>query len=120
MKKNKGVTLIETIVIIAILGIFGLIFLAMIGGGIPNSGQHTGIVTSVEKEGIIWQTYGAYIKTSAQATQEDKYCVTDSSVVAQLQDDAQQIKEVTVQYSRGFFVWPWQCGSESSIINSVK
>lgn len=48
---------------------------------IPNSGQHTGYVSSVEQSGIIWKTWTAYIKTDPQSSQEDAYCVTDSYVV---------------------------------------
>lgn len=124
MKTNKGGTVIEVLVALVIIlvvvgGLIGILF-ALIGGGVPNSGQHTGIVTSVEQEGIIWHTYKAYVKTSAQSTQEDAYCVTDPQVVTALQNDADAIKEVTVYYSRGFFVGPWSCGGESSIIRSVK
>lgn len=125
MKYNKGATLIEGLVLTVFFGVIAIIIasivLLIIGFKSPTSGQHTGIVTSVEENGIIWHTWSAYIKTSAQATQEDRYCVTDPAVVAQLQADADSVREVTVHYSNGLIVWPTECkGDDESIITSVE
>lgn len=118
--KNRGFSVIEVIVSIVIVVVFAMAVLTLIGFKEPSSGQHTGIVTAVEKNGIFWPTYSAYVKTSAQSTQEDQYCVIDPAVIGQLQSDAQAVKEVTVSYNNGLFVWPWQCGSsDESIITAV-
>jgi hypothetical protein len=106
-------------------GIFFLILIALIGFGTishigPNNGQHTGFVSSVEQSGIIWKTWRAYVKTDPQSSQEDSYCVTDPAVVSQLQNTEQSKESVTVNYSSPLFVWKWQCGGESAIVNSVQ
>lgn len=118
--KKRGITVIESLVILTIIGIVVTVVLSSIGLNKPNSGQHTGIITAIEQHGFIWRTTRAYVKTSAQSTQEDEYCVTDPTVIAQLQDDAANTREVTVYYSGGLFIWPWQCTGEGSIINAVK
>jgi hypothetical protein len=87
---------------------------------VPNSGQHTGYVSSVEQSGIIWKTWTAYIKTDPQSSQEDRYCVTDPDAVSELQGDGASRTLVTVDYSAPLYVWKWQCGSEPSIINSIQ
>lgn len=118
---KKGFTLIELLVIIAIVGIVcSVIFGLFIQIHAPNSGDHTGYVTAVEQEGLIWHTYRAFIKTDPQSSQEDQYCVTDPDVISQLQKDSESRTLITVGYSIGLITYPWQCKGESSIINSVK
>lgn len=108
------------------LGWFFIIALALFGWGTishigaTNNGQHTGYVTAVEQEGLIWKTWRAYVKTDPQSSQEDSYCVTDPSVVNQLQSIEQTRELVTVSYSSPFLVWKWQCGGEQSIISGIQ
>jgi len=103
-------------------GIFGLIVLALLGWGLishigtANEGQHTGYVTAVEKEGIIWKTWRVYIKTDPQSSQEDKYCVEDESLIPKLQKMQESRQLVTLNYSSPSIVWAWQCGKEPAII----
>ncbi len=85
---------------------------------IPNSGQHTGYVTSVEQSGIIWKTWTAYVKTDPQSSQEDSYCVTDPNVVRDLQSAATEKSSITVYYSVPLMTWKWHCGWEQSTIVS--
>lgn len=126
MRANqKGATFIEglvvTVIVLVVIGFVGVCIASIAGLRSPTSGQHTGIVTSVEQNGVIWKTYSAYIKTSAQATQEDRYCVTNPAVVVQLQQDADAVKEVTVHYGNGLFIWWSECkGADESIITSVE
>src|ERR1017187_9656964 len=119
MKKqfNKG-TVDEGLGIgLFVIAVIVLLFIANFH--IPNSGQHTGYVSSVEQSGLFWKTWTAYIKTDPQSSQEDTYCVTDPSVVNQLQSAATQRNLVTVYYSAPMVVWKWQCGSEQSIIQNI-
>ena len=85
----------------------------------PGSGQHTGYVTSVEKSGIILQTWTVYIKTDPQSSQEDTYCITNKATIAALQNYEKQRAPVTVYYSSPFILWTWQCPQKSAVINSV-
>lgn len=88
---------------------------------LPANGGHTGYVTAVEKSGYIFDTWTAYIKTDTQSSQEDKYCVTDQSLVAELQSVQETNAKVTLEYQNGFFIPPWQCkGSDQSIITKIK
>jgi len=104
---------------------FGLLIVAVIillfttNFHIPNSGQHTGYVTSVEQSGIIWKTWTVYIKTDTQSSQEDTYCVTNPSVVSDLQLAATRKSSVTVYYSVPLLTWKWQCGGEQSTVQSI-
>jgi hypothetical protein len=86
---------------------------------VPNSGQHTGYVTSVEQSGLIWKTWTVYIKTDPQSSQEDTYCVTDPKVVSDLQTLVIGKDSVTVYYSIPLLTWKWRCGSEQSMIVTI-
>lgn len=109
------------VVVLVVVGGFTLFLLfvgiLLIGGGTPNEGTHTGYVTAVEKEGIIWRVNSAYFKTDTQSSQEDKYCASDD-VVTQLKEAQVAKKLVTIEYKRGFFLFPWECSlsSETEII----
>lgn len=121
--KTGGVGMGVLLVIVTII-----VIVALICGGIwfflgfhpSNSGEHSGYITSVEKEGVIWKTWKAYVKTDTQSSQEDSYCVTDSGVVDQLKAVQESGKRVTVIYSRPIWVSPIACNGEPSIIRSIK
>ena len=110
----SGITIVVVIVVLFLLSI------CLGSFRVPNSGQHTGYVSSVEQSGIIWQTWTAYIKTDPQSSQEDAYCVTDPDVVSELQEDGASRTLVTMDYSAPLYVWKWQCGNEPSIINGIQ
>ena len=88
--------------------------------GSTNQGQHTGYISAVEKSGLIWKTWRAYVKTDPQSSQEDDYCVEDDAIVSALQSAQESRKIVTVSYSLPRLVFKWQCGGESSIIRSIQ
>jgi hypothetical protein len=113
---NSGEAGMEAIGLIAIIVIA---ILCTANFHIPNSGQHTGYVSSVEQSGIIWKTWTAYIKTDPQSSQEDTYCVTDQNTVTALKSAATNRGSLTVYYSVPLLTWKWQCGGEQSIIQSV-
>lgn len=119
MKKqfNKGTAdegLVIGLLVIAVIASF-----FTVNFHIPNSGQHTGYVTSVEQSGIIWKTWTAYVKTDPQSSQEDTYCVTDSKTVTALQSAETEKSSITVNYSVPWMTWKWQCGYEQSTIQSI-
>ena len=87
----------------------------------PTNGEHTGYVTAVENSGYVFHTWTAYVKTNTQSSHEDKYCVTDSSVVQALQYAQENGAKITIEYGDNFFMPFWQCkGSDQSIINNIK
>lgn len=84
-----------------------------------GAGDHTGYITSVEKNGVFFKTGTAYLKTSTQATQEDAYCVIDPSVYDQLQADSVSGVHVNVHYHSWFAAGIANCDGEGAIIDSV-
>ena len=108
--------------------VWGFLILIFIGGVMafnsfhsPTNGEHTGYVTAVENSGLIFHTWTAYFKTNTQASQEDKYCAIDSNLISELQTAEQNNEQVTITYSNGFFVPPWQCGGGTeSIITGIQ
>lgn len=63
-----------------------------------ETGTHTGYVTATEQTGFFFHPYSVYIKTNAQSSQEDKYCVIDPSLYAQLQKDSQTSAHITLSF----------------------
>lgn len=122
MKNKNGGFIEEFVVLVVVVGIIGLIiaacFIDHIGG--TSSGQHTGYVTAIENNGIIWHTTTAFIKTDPQSSQEDKYCVMDSSVVAQLKKAADTRELITINYYEPVLVWSSECDHEGAIISSIQ
>lgn len=119
----RGITLIETLVIFAIIFIFIVIIgVAVSGFNLSTSeGEHSGYVTAVETHGVIFKTVSVYFKTDPQSSQEDRYCVISSDLVAQLKNVQEKRNRVTVVFSNGHWVPPWDCkGDDGSIIRSIK
>jgi uncharacterized protein YxeA len=110
--KKIIISLIIIILVIIFITSFG-IFQA------KYSGQHTGYVTSVEKSGVIFQTWTAYIKTDPQSSQEDTYCITNPNIITDLQNYEKERIPITIYYSAPVILWKWQCEKKASIINSV-
>jgi len=65
----------------------------------PTNGSHTGYVTAVEKNGIIWKTGRVYVKTDTQSSQEDKYCVKDQVIYDELVKAQTNKEKVTLKFS---------------------
>ena len=85
-----------------------------------ENGQHTGIVTAVETNGVIWKTNRVFFKTDAQSSQEDVYCVIDPAIKLQLIDYQKAKKEVTIFYDDYMFIGQPLCkGEEGGIITGV-
>jgi hypothetical protein len=121
MKSNKGSTLIEALVLFVVVGIifltFGLPFLVIRYQ--TSSGEHTGYVTAIEKNGIIFKTGHAYVKTDTMSSQEDQYCVIDDAVYAQLQQYAANKTHVDIYYVSWLNAGIQNCAAEDAIITKV-
>lgn len=104
----------------SILALISTIIGAITFGGAPTRGEHVGIVTAVETSGIFWQTHSVYVKTDAESTQEDVYCVTDASLLEPLRNLSKTREHVTLRFHRpGVWVGPWDCGGQSAIVYEV-
>ncbi len=85
-----------------------------------ENGQHTGIVTAVETNGVIWKTDRVYFKTDVQSSQEDAYCVIDSAVKHALEEFQINKKIVTIYYDNYMIIGYSLCKSEGAIIIGVQ
>ncbi|MDP1729041.1 MAG: hypothetical protein Q8L27_02450, partial [archaeon] len=120
--KNHKKVMMWVFIFIGISIIWGILgnFMTMFG---ESDGEHTVLVTAVEyNKGIFFGGYGAYVKTSAESTQEDYYCIlkTDIELINQLKDISKSRKMVTLHYSNPLIVWVWDCPYGTSIIREVK
>jgi len=114
--KRKIISVAGCVFVVVCIALFVYLFSVF---QTPDSGQHTGYVTAVEKTGIVFQTWTAYIKTDPQSSQEDTYCVTDSHTISDLQTYEKDRTPVTVYYSTPILLGSWQCAHPASIIHSV-
>ena len=113
----------------AFLGILGvLVMIYLIFWFLPfgvikyqttSDGEHTGVVTAIEKTGIFFKTWTAYVKTSPTSTQEDTYCVIDPTVISELQSDADNQTVVDLHYVSWLKTGIQNCNGEPAIITSV-
>lgn len=86
---------------------------------VTGQGHHVGYITATETSGLIWKTGTAYVKSDAQSSQEDVYCVMDDSVLAQLKDAAEKKEKVEVTHISYFSPGIKNCSGEGAIIKSV-
>lgn len=68
---------------------------------ITEDGSHTGYVTSIETNGIIFKTYSVYFKTETESSQEDRYCIIDEELKNKLAKYQKEKKLITIE----FFDW---------------
>lgn len=110
--------------------IFGLgliviitIFLVAIFSGIhfeTGQGKHTGYVTAVQKQGIIFKTGRAYVKTETESSQEDIYCVVDTEIFKELQEISENNERVIFNYKSWLLPAIKECAGESDIIFAIE
>lgn len=114
--------------IIAFIGLLAFIYL--IAWHIPmagihlntGAGEHTGFVTAVDTNGLIWKTTSIYFKTDLSSSQEDRYCVLATpEVVERLRQSATQKERITIQYIDYLIAGGYYCSTmDVGIINSIK
>lgn len=109
-------------VIVVLAVIWGMWHLAVDGWHVEiGSGEHTGYVTAVERNGVVWKTGRAYVKTDTSSSQEDVYCIiADANVYQQLQDASTAKTHVSVYYTSWLIPGARNCHGEDSVIYAVK
>lgn len=106
--------------LLSVVAVIAAIWLAFTGIHInTGDGEHTGFITAVEKNGLIWKTNTAYIKTDTQSSQEDRYCVIDSGVAQTLKILSSAKEHVTIQYMSYLLPGITECNGEDAIITGV-
>ena len=79
-----------------------------------QDGSHVGIITTVERNGLIWSTPDIYFKSSAESTQEKIYCIDNTNLIAnQLVERAKRHAinrdEIELRFHTPLITWRWQC-----------
>lgn len=69
-----------------------------------ENGAHTGVVTALETNGIIWKTDTVYFKTDAESTQEDVYCVIDKNLRQELINKQKSKEVITIRYEDYYII----------------
>lgn len=87
-----------------------------------SGGSHTGYITAVETNGIIFKADYVYIKTDLSSSQEDKYCIEDDDVLSQVKQAQSDKSKVTLKYHDELFYWPSRChnGTAQGMVDSVE
>ena len=112
--------IVATIIGLIILLVIGLPIHAMFISNIgATSGTHKGVITAVETNSFIVTNQRAYVKSSAETTQEDTYCVQDQNVYKKLEEASQNSEVVTIKFAHPLVEWRWNCSGEGAIITEV-
>lgn len=88
------------------------------------NGKHTGFITAIQQNGIIWKNYRVFIKTSLDSSQEDVYCINrnEKALVDALRQAQEGRIRVTIEYNSYNNIFdPSQCeGDEIENFYSVE
>ena len=109
-KAEFGVGSAIIIFILAIL-VLAIPFFTGIHIKTTDEGRHTGTVTAVEINGMIFKTVSVYFKSDAQSSQEDVYCLIDKSLIPIIEQKANEKAKVTLIYMDYFMTSIAECGS---------
>ena len=89
------------------------------GLGTTSGGRHTGFVTAVEDNKLLYHSTLVYFKTNPMSTQEDRYCLGNQSIKGVLEAASMNQSKVTVDYGNDLIMWKWDCWGGESIITGV-
>ncbi len=84
-----------------------------------RDGTHTGYVTSIEENGIIFKTITVYFKTETESSQEDAYCLIDRSLIPKLTEKQINKEKVTIKFFDYLMPSFSECGKGEGIISGV-
>lgn len=88
---------------------------------ITELGKHTGTVTAIETNGLIWKTDSVFFKTDSQSSQEDRYCILDKELKSKLEAYQESKTKVTIEYEDYLLVGYALCSDgDNGIIIGVK
>ena len=113
MKKTKLI-LFLILIIALVMMTFGIHYKTTING------THTGVITAIETNGIIFKTTTVYVKTNPMSSQEDEYCLIDKSLIPELQKLEESTENVTVIYNNYLYKGFYYCNGEPAIITGTK
>lgn len=104
MKSKKAFTLIELLIVLAIIGIL----LALVVGGAKgcsqSEGSRVGIISKISKKGIAMKSWeGDLLLGTGNSTTVWSFSVNDDKIVAQIQEAMRSGKRVELTYEQAFF-----------------
>ena len=109
--------------IVLLIFLFFLLFCIFIDiNGIQRqtgTGQHSGYVTAIETNGLIWKTSSVYFKTDPKSSQEDIYCIKDRELMEKLKELSLNKKLVTIKYKTVLSAGLKYCSFESNIFVDI-
>lgn len=117
----KGKAIMKKIIVIIIIAspilFMTALFFVVISYG---SGQHTGYITAVDQEGLLFKNYDVWIKTELSSSQEDQYCISrfDSELADKIKEASEKRQRVTIKYTNYVTMRPDYCQAE--YINSFE
>jgi C4-type Zn-finger protein len=86
-----------------------------------SNGEHTGYITAVETNGLIFKTDSIYIKSDVASTQEDRYCILDKKIKEQLKQKAINKEKVTLVYIDWFnYGWKYCKINDAAVVVGLK
>jgi hypothetical protein len=120
MKNKKGQLAVMLVIIIILVGIIFTLGVQGIKYEISN-GEHTGYITAVETNGLIWKTDSVYVKSELSSSQEDRYCIIDKEISTKLKQKAVDKEKVTLIYNDWLVRGMENCEpTDSAIVISFK
>lgn len=87
--------------IIIVLFVGGVILMSpFVRYSTERGGRHTGYITAVDQEGILFPNYQVFVKTDRSSSQEERYCVNrnNKELGEKLQRLSEQAEPVTIKY----------------------
>lgn len=106
--------LLGILIVIFMLAFYGIHWIT------TENGTHTGYITAVETNGIIFKTVSVYVKSDVSSSQEDIYCLIDKSLIDILKQKEESKEKVTVYYYDYFVTSIKECSKGSGIIYKIK
>lgn len=86
-----------------------------------SEGEHTGYITAVERNGIIWKTPRVYMKTKLDSSQEDAYCVVENEELLEtLRQASIDEQRVTLEFVDWMVQGMSNCKGEIAVVTSIK
>ena len=88
-----------------------------------SNGTHTGYVTAIETNGIVFKTTSVYFKTDTMSSQEDRYCLIDlqSDLLNRLKQSEESKEKITITFKDYLVTSLSECKrSDNGIITGIQ